>query len=72
MDPPSFEDKCAWYLLQRAMEETLQAAPIIFEAKAQSLIILVKYGWRDVFKESLNEQGFFKSEEEAKRFNQCL
>lgn len=70
--PPSLEDKCAWYLLHRAMDETLHASSTIFEAKAQALIILVKYGWRDVFKESLNDQGQFKSLEEAGRFEYCL
>lgn len=72
IDPPSPEDQCAWLLLRRALKEALKADKIIFEYKVQALVILIKYGWKDVFKESLNEEGKFISEEEAGRFEFCL
>ena len=71
-NPPELEDRCAWMLLQRAFREMQEAScPAVFEAKANALVILVRYGWRDVFKESLKD-GQFKSEEEAGRFEFCL
>ena len=69
---PSPEDTCAWMLLTRAVDEMQGAqTPDVFEAKAQALLVLVKHGWTDVFKESLRN-GRFKSEEEAGRFGFCL
>jgi hypothetical protein len=44
----------------------------IRESKKKALLILIQYGWRDVFKESLGLDGKFKSDEEAGRFNFCL
>jgi hypothetical protein len=60
-------------LLVRATDE-MQAAlhPSVFEAKANALLLLVKHGWRDVFHESLDANGTFKSHEEAGRFHFCL
>ena len=69
---PPMEDVCAWMLLRRAWEETrLARDPQVFEAKALSLLLLVEFGWRDVFKESLTTDGRFKSREEAGRFAFC-
>jgi len=68
--PPS--DSCAWMLLLRAVDEMQGAKdPSVFEAKALALLVLVRYGWRDVFRESLRDDGTFKSEEEAGRFQFC-
>lgn len=72
VEPPPEADICAWLLLERAVKETIHAPSIIFEAKVKALVTLIRYGWRDVFKESLNENGEFKSEEEAGRFHFCL
>jgi hypothetical protein len=69
---PPETDTCAWKLLKRALKEALQADKIIFEYKVQALVILIKFGWRDVFKESLNQHGEFISKEEAGRFEFCL
>jgi hypothetical protein len=68
---PEENDKCAWLLLKRALNEALRADRVIFEAKANALLILIKYGWKDVFKESLNGDGNFKTDEEAGRFDYC-
>ena len=69
---PAADDACAWMLLLRALEEMQTATiPDIVQAKAAALVILVQYGWRDVFKESLSSTGLFKSEEEAGRFGNC-
>jgi len=70
---PDVQDACAWMLLVRATDE-MQAArhPLVFEAKAEALLVLVKHGWRDVFRESLDANGSFKSHEEAGRFQFCL
>ncbi len=58
-------------LLLRAVDEMQTATSSdVFEAKAQALIVLVQFGWRDVFRESLID-GRFKSQEEAGRFQFC-
>jgi hypothetical protein len=72
IEVPEENDKCGWLLLKRALKEALEADSIIFQAKANALLILIKYGWKDVFKESLNEDGKFKTDEEAGRFDYCL
>ena len=71
---PASDDACAWMLLRRSLEEMQEAqTPDVFEAKAEALLILVRFGWRDVFKESLSAStGRFKSDEEAGRFGHCL
>lgn len=70
--PPSSSDSCAWILLERALKETCEAQNAqLFESKAAALVLLCKFGWRDVFKESLTADGLFKSKEEAGRFDFC-
>ena len=59
-------------LMARTLSEMRHAPNAqIRAAKLASLHILLQYGWRDVFKESLKD-GKFKSEEEAARFGFCL
>ena len=65
---PPASDRCAWILLERAQRELLEAPKEIRLTKFISLCMLVRYGWQDVFKESLID-GKFKSEEEAGRFH---
>ena len=68
--PPN--DECGKLLLQRAIQETLSATNhLLKEAKQQSLALLLNYGWKDVFKESLTSDGLFKTKEEAGRFEFC-
>lgn len=60
---------CEHALLKRALKEYHKAPPEILEAKWASLRLLVRYGWRDVFKENLSPDGRrFRSEEDAVRF----
>ena len=66
-------DPCMRLLVGRAISEMRHATNAdIRESKKKALLILIQYGWQDVFKESLGPDGKFKSDEEAGRFNFCL
>ena len=69
---PDAHDKCGWWLISRTLSEMRNAPNAnIRTAKEASLHILLTFGWRDVFKESLDANGNFKSHEEAARFKYC-
>lgn len=54
-------------LLQRALKEYNEATDVK-EAKFYAFLLLCKYGWLDVFKESFVD-GKWKSKEEELRFS---
>lgn len=65
--------KCSKWLLQRHVEEYRLAPKETKQAKLKALQIFRKYGWKDVFKESLNSnKTAFKNDEEHARFQYCL
>lgn len=64
-------DPCMALLIARSLSEMRHAPNAqIRAAKLASLHILIAYGWRDVFRESLIGDRF-KSREEAGRFGFC-
>ena len=64
--------KCSRMLLQRHVEEYKLAPKETKLAKLKALQIFRKYGWKDVFQESLNStKTAFKNEEEHARFQYC-
>ena len=66
-------DECGWKLLKRAYEEYLAADNNQLKmVKRKSIQMLLFYGWKEVFRENLNESKTgFRSEDDAKRFD-CL
>ena len=76
-DVPSDKDLCAWMLLKRAFNEIKTCDnPCLIDSKIWAFIILIKYGWKDVFKENIIENKTtntfkFKSEDERARFHFC-
>lgn len=71
---PEASDVCAWTLLIRAVQEMrLATRDDVVQAKAHALLILLQFGWKEVFKASLTpQQTEFISDEEAGRFGHCL
>jgi len=64
--------KCSKWLLQRHIEEYKNAPKETKLAKLKALHIFRKYGWKDVFKEALNEdKTAFKNFDEHARFQFC-
>ena len=64
--------KCSKWLLVRHIEEYKNAPKETKMSKLKALQIFRKYGWKDVFKESLNQdKTAFKTMEEHARFQFC-